>query len=73
MYFHEIHILVYTHTHTSFIIMSNKGRLPALGLGAERPAYTSIHNCILFLKFEKKVNTGIYSDQYILFDVIHVL
>ncbi len=23
----------YKHTHTSFIIMSNKGRLPALGLG----------------------------------------
>ncbi len=25
------------HTHTSFVIMSNKSRLPALGLGAERP------------------------------------
>ena len=29
------------HTHTSFIIMSNKGRLPALGLGAERPEQQS--------------------------------
>ncbi len=25
------------HTHTSFIIISNKGRLPASGLGAKRP------------------------------------
>ncbi len=29
------------YTHTSFIIMSNKGRLPALGLGAERPDFHS--------------------------------
>ncbi len=32
--------ITHTHTHTSFIIMSNKGRLHALGLGAERPGIT---------------------------------
>ncbi len=36
--FWQNHILVYTNTHTSFIIMSNKGRLLVLGLGAERPS-----------------------------------
>jgi hypothetical protein len=33
------HIII---THTSFIIMSNKGRLPASGLGA-RGEYSSMH------------------------------
>ena len=32
------------HTQTSFIVTSNKGRLPASGLGAKRPV-----NCQIFL------------------------
>ncbi len=30
------------HTHTSFIIMSNKGRLPALGLRFDSIAYINL-------------------------------
>jgi hypothetical protein len=40
------------YTHTSFIIMSNKGRLPALGLGAERPEntyYGRIHIIYIYI------------------------
>ncbi len=37
-----VYLNIFIYTQTSFIIMSNKGRLPASGLGAKRPEYLYI-------------------------------